>query len=217
MIPVEEFQRHLVSYYNSAWIFIVIAQVLAIASIVLALKKTRFSDKIISFCLAYLWLLDGIVHQLILGTFPPGQKYTIVILFTLQGILFLFFGVFKSSLSFHFEGSIFSIVGVLFVLYSMSIYPILAALFGHPIPKGPIVGVICPSTIFTFGMLLWTKRGMSKIAWIVLLAIPLIWAVVGGLLAVVHWQIWEDIGLVAAGIIGTLMLLFRSKEYKPEK
>ena len=207
MIPAAEFKKHIMEYSLQVWPLLLVAYILAIISVILIFRKKNISDKIISSTLAYLWLLDGIVHQWILGTFPPSQKYTIVFLFSLQGILFLIYGVLKPSISYEFKRGPYSVLGIFFILYSLVFYPVIGFLTGFGFPEGPVMGLICPTTIFTFGILLFTTPKFPKF----LLIIPFVWAFWGGVLAIVFWHVWGDIGLVSAGVTGTLLLGFRKK------
>lgn len=60
----------------------------------------------------------------------------------------------------------------------------------------------CPTTIFTFGLLLLT-RGPVPLR---LLVIPLLWALVGAS-AALHLGVREDLGLVVTGLVATALLL----------
>jgi len=59
----------------------------------------------------------------------------------------------------------------------------------------------CPTTIFTFGILLCA--GGNRLA---VLVIPLLWSVIGGSAAVL-WQVPQDYGLIAAGILSLISLI----------
>ena len=62
------------------------------------------------------------------------------------------------------------------------------------------------TTIFTFGILLWTRSKLPKI----LLGIPLLWSTIG-FSGAVSLGIREDIGLLVAGVAGTTMIVIRDK------
>lgn len=67
---------------------------------------------------------------------------------------------------------------------------------GHQYPRTPIFGVApCPTTIFTFGILLAAER----LHWYLYL-IPLLWAFIGTSAAFVL-GVREDFGLAAAAIV----------------
>jgi hypothetical protein len=98
------------------------------------------------------------------------------------------------------------VVGTIFVAYAMIVYPILGTMTGHAWPYAPIFGVApCPTTIFTFGLFLWTVRKFSN--WI--LVIPFIWSLIG-FSAALQLGVPEDNGLVIAGVIGSAMVFVRN-------
>jgi hypothetical protein len=90
----------------------------------------------------------------------------------------------------------------------MAIYPVLGSLFGHTYPRAPMFGVApCPATIFTFGMLLWATKPVPAY----LLAIPLLWALIG-LNAAISLRVPQDYGLAVAGVFGTVLVLVQNRE-----
>ena len=55
------------------------------------------------------------------------------------------------------------VVGGLFLLYALAIYPLLGWLSGHTYPRSPSFGLTpCPVTIFSVGLLLWTTGRVPK-------------------------------------------------------
>jgi hypothetical protein len=92
-------------------------------------------------------------------------------------------------------------------LYSFVIYPILGYLFGHVYPKNPTFGLPCPTTIFTFGLLLWTDKIVPKYV----LVIPSIWSLIG-FVAALFLGIKEDYGLLIAGVLGSILILIRDRK-----
>jgi hypothetical protein len=88
----------------------------------------------------------------------------------------------------------------------MLIYPVLGHFLGHTYPRSPTFGLPCPTTIFTFGLLLWTGRGFPKY----LLAIPAIWSMIG-FFAALQLGVLEDVMLLMTGLVATLMILYRDK------
>jgi hypothetical protein len=65
----------------------------------------------------------------------------------------------------------------------------------------------CPTVIFTFGLLLLTSTRIPKY----LLLVPLAWSITSGISAPLNFGIYEDFGLVAAGVIGTGLLIWRDR------
>ena len=98
-------------------------------------------------------------------------------------------------------------VGWAFVVYAMVVYPIIGALSGHGYPNSPAFGLVpCPTTIFTFGLLLWSDRKVPKY----LLVLPFVWSLIG-FTAALTLGIREDYGLLVAGLVGTAMLIWRDE------
>jgi hypothetical protein len=116
--------------------------------------------------------------------------------------------VVKERLSFLIKKNIFTMLGGIFILYAMILYPILGSLGGHGFPRSPSFGVApCPATIFTIGILLWTDKKVAKYFWI----IPLLWSLIG-FIAALKLGIIEDIGLLIAGITGSILLWYRDRK-----
>jgi hypothetical protein len=93
------------------------------------------------------------------------------------------------------------------IVYAMIIYPILGTLLGHGYPRSPSFGVApCPTTIFTFGLLLLTSARVPKS----LLVIPFLWSLLG-FTAAFLLGVPEDIGLLVAGFLGVALLFWRDR------
>ncbi len=206
----DEFFDVFEDYNNDVWPIQVILYSIGILALLLAFKKTKYfveySDRVIVGILAFLWLWMGIIYHWIYFTDINNSAYLFGGLFIIQGILFLLLGVVKQDLSFNFELSIYSIVGAIFILYGLVIYPILGYLLGHEYPRAPIFGVPCPTTIFTFGLLLWTDKKFPYY----ILVIPLTWSFIG-FTAAIFLDVLQDTMLLIAGILGTAMIVYRDK------
>src|SRR4030042_5004226 len=130
--------------------------------------------------------------------------------YVLQGVLFLLIGTILGRLSLRVNYKPLPILGVCFILYAMVIFPPLGLAFGHSYPRVPLFGVSpCPTTIFTFGILLWTTKSVPAY----LLVIPLLWSIVG-MTAAVNLRVPQDYGLVVAGVLGTLLILIQDRKGK---
>jgi hypothetical protein len=64
----------------------------------------------------------------------------------------------------------------------------------------------CPTTIFTFGILLWTIKKVPAY----LLVIPFLWSIVG-ISAAINLRVPQDYGLVVAGFLGTILILIQNR------
>lgn len=194
------------NYNQSVWPFQIILNLLAIGVLVLVLKPLPSSNKMIAAILAFFWLWIGIAYHLAFFSAINPAAYFFALANVLQGVAFLFFGVFKSRLAFRYQTNIFGIIGALFVLYALIVYPVLGYSLGHVYPKSPTFGLPCPTTIFTFGILLWTDAKIPR----VVLIIPLFWSLIG-FSAALTLGIREDIGLLVAGVVGLALILIRDK------
>jgi hypothetical protein len=76
----------------------------------------------------------------------------------------------------------------------------------HVYPQSPTFGLPCPTTIFTFGLLLLTDKNVP----IAVLMIPFVWSLIG-FTAAFSFGIWEDTGLLVAGLVGTALLVIRNR------
>ena len=99
------------------------------------------------------------------------------------------------------------IPGGMFLIYALVIYPALGYWLGHRYPAAPTFGLPCPTTIFTFGMLLWTNRRVP----LYLLPIPFAWSLIG-ISAAMSLGMTEDYGLLVAGLVGASLIILRDTQ-----
>jgi hypothetical protein len=203
----EQFLTVFEQYNQAVWPFQVLLNLLALCALILSTRRIGYSDKIIAGILAFFWLWIGIAyHLMFFSSINPAAK-VFGILNILQGLVFLYFGILKSRISFRYRTDIYGITGSLLILYALVIYPMLGYFLGHVYPKAPTFGLPCPTTIFTFGLLLWTRGKMPK----AILVVPFLWSLIG-FSAALTMGIREDIGLLVAGIAATALLIIRDKK-----
>lgn len=194
-------------YNDSVFPIQIFFYIIAFIAVYFAIYPNSKSSKIINGVLAFFWLWMGIVYHLIFFTEINIAAYIFGILFIIQGILFLTTGIFKSKLIYKFQGNVYGLVGLVLIVYSLIVYPILGYFIGHEYPFAPTFGLPCPTTIFTFGMLLLSNKKFPAI----ILIIPFIWSVIG-FMAAINFGILEDTGLLIAGLLTVLMLLIRNRK-----
>lgn len=193
--------------YNTTFFPVqILFYLLACAVIFFSVKRTHHADQIINGFLGFFWLWMGIAYHLLFFTAINKAAYAFGGIFILQGLLFFYYGVVKQKLSYHFTPSISGVLGVILVTFALAIYPLLGHSFGQVYPEVPTFGLPCPTTIFTFGILLWSERTFPKI----ILVIPLGWSLLG-FSAALTLGIKQDIALVIAGILATVVLLFQKQ------
>ena len=203
---VEQFFGVFRAYNTAIWPAQVAAYSLAAFVVVLMLRRSAVGDRIVAAVLAGFWLWTGIAYHTVYFSRINKAAYAFGALFVIEGLLLLVFGTVRPRGSFRFRVGIWSLIGAALVLYAAVIYPLLGVLFGHLLVEIPWLGVTpCPTTIFTLGVFLSAVGRRLAV-----LAIPLLWSVVGGNAAVLL-QVPQDYGLIAAGILGLLHLLMRAR------
>ena len=199
---------HVFERYNTViWPMQLIAYGLGGGAVALSLLRSRYADMSIGGILALFWLWIGILYHL---TFfseinPAARGFGLA--FIAQGLLLQWEGVLRRRLSFQLRPSGPGVLGALLVIYAMVIYPLINHLAGHGYPRSPSFGVTpCPATIFTFGLLLWTRQRVPKY----LLVIPTLWAAVGTV-AALSLGVYADLGLTAAAAVAVPAIVLKDR------
>jgi hypothetical protein len=207
----EEFLLVLEGYNLAIWPLQIIAYVLIALVLFLSFKQTKYSSKIVISVLSLFWLFNGIVFSFIFWSPSHFFGYSFGALCVIQGFLFLY-SMKGSDITIGSLDKINTSIGILFVIYAGIGYQTVGYFLGHIYPKFFPAGLVpCPTTIFTFGIFLIIN---NKIA-LHLYVIPLIISI-GGFLAAYN-GIYEDVGLILAGILGTILLIRKGSEVKREE
>jgi hypothetical protein len=176
---------------------------LALAAVFYAIKKTRWSSIIVMTILSFLWIWMGLVYHISYFTAINKLAYLFGAAFILQAGLL---GYYANKLDFKFPTDTYGLIGSLMIFFSMAVYPSIGYLAGHVYPHAPTFGVPCPTTIFTFGILLLTDKKCH----LILLTIPGLWSLIG-LSAALNLGFYEDFGLIISGGLAITMLVVRNK------
>ncbi len=204
----EQFLEVFGKYNLDVWPMQILLYFLGIAAFILTVFRLKNSASYINGILAFMWLWMGIAYHW--WHFAPVNPaaYLFGILFVLQGLIFLWFSIFRRDrLIYKFDLSLSGIAGILFLLYAFLIYPRLSEHFGHSYPQSPTFGLPCPTVIFTFGILLFAEQTFPKFV----AFIPFLWSLIG-FSAAISLGIKEDIGLIVAGIFGLILLFFKFRQ-----
>ena len=204
---VDQFLDVMGQYNLAVWPLQIVFNLLAVLIIFFLIRKTKFSDKFISGGLGFFWLWIGLAYHLSFFTTINKAAYLFGAFFVIQGLVFIYFGFFKQILIFELRSDWIGILGIIFITYALIVYPILGLYFGHTFPYNPTFGLPCPTTIFTFGVLLFT---IKKIPWYLIL-IPFLWSLIGTS-AAINLTIYEDFGLGIAGVLGFVLVLLTNKK-----
>ena len=194
------------NYNLSLWPAQILFYVLALVAMVMVIKNGPQSDRIVFAILAFFWIWMGLVYHILFFSAINRAAYLFGAVFIAQGILFLYQGSVRQNIRLRFILDAHGVIGIVLILYALVVYPLFGHLMGHVYPGTPTFGVPCPTTIFTFGILLFS---LNRIPWFCVL-IPLLWSLVG-FSAALNLSIKEDFGLVIAGILSAVILLI----YKP--
>ena len=206
---LEQFLDIFRQYNISVWPIQVVLVILAITATYFSIFKKSYSDKIIVSILAFLWLWIGIVYHLIY--FSSINKAAIVFgsLFIIQSLLFFYFGIIKNKLIFQFNLNKYGVTGIALVVFALIVYPLLGYWLGHVYPASPTFGLPCPTTIFTFGLLLFSSSRVP----LTVIIIPAIWSIIG-FSAAASLGMKEDTGLLIAFLICTIMTIYKNMRLK---
>ena len=149
--------------------------------------------------------MGGVYHMLFFSTINEAANI-FGLLFILQGILFLRYG-FITSQTFELKKDSYGIAAAILIIYALFIYPAIGYYYGHIYPYSPTSGLPCPTTIFTFGILVLSKQRLP----FYILIIPFIWAIIGFSTAL-KLGIYEDSGLMISAILLSVLNLIKQKK-----
>ncbi len=203
---LEKFLLTLENYNLDIWPLQIVSYILGIAVIVLAVKKTRLSNRVISLILSFFWLWSGIVFCILYWN--KSFKFALIfgILLIIQGLIFIY-SFLKQNISFSYTWNRYSAIGILLIFYAMIAYFLIGLFIGHTYPQSFPFGLVpCPTTIFTLGILLWTDKKVPKH----IIIIPALLSLVG-IIALIK-GIYEDIGLLVLGLSAALLIFLRDKK-----
>ena len=205
---LEELLLVLESYNLFIWPLQIIVYVLIVLVLFFSLTPTQYSAKIVSAILSFFWLFTGIVFCFIYWVPNHIFGYIFGIFCVLQGLLFLY-SIRRSDITIGSSDKTYKLIGILFVLYAIIGYQIFGYYLDHIYPKFFAAGLVpCPTTIFTLGIFLIINKSIPIKYFVIPLMISL-----GGFLAAYN-GIYEDIGLVIAGILVTILIVKRNSQAK---
>lgn len=190
------------SYNEAVWPLQFILALVAITMVTAVLRFPERAGRIVSAGLALLWCWLALgYHLAFFWTINPAAPLFAAISLAGAGA-FLWLGIFKSSLRFQAGMDARKIAGLAVIIFALAAYPAIGALLGHHYPAAPTFGLPCPTTIFTFGILLMATRPLPRM----LLLAPMTWAIIGAF-AAFSLGATQDLSLVVMLGLGAIMLL----------
>ena len=196
-----EFFPVLEQYNQDFWPLQVLAFVLALAIVLLSVKNTKWKTRVIFSLLAFFWLWTGLVFCLLYWGPNYIYAYFFALIFTIQGGFFIKQSI-QPSFNFTFKIGFRSTIALLLLVYAMLGYQILGIALDHIYPRFFSVGLVpCPTIIFTLGLFLLANKKIPNY----LLILQIIGAF--SLVIAVFSGIYEDIGVLIAGIVAIILIL----------
>ena len=194
-------------YNEAVWPAQPLFYALAAVVVGLALRPAARSGRIAGGVLAFFWAWMGVVYHWGFFSGINPAAYLFAAAFAAEAVLLLDAGVLRPRLSFRARGDAPGIAGAVLVAYALVLYPLLGYAAGQVYPRTPTFGLPCPTTIFTFGVLLWAEGRVP----VRVMVIPVLWSALGASAALSH-GIAQDYGLVAAGLAGAALVLRKNAE-----
>ena len=198
---VEVFKNYNETVFPAQLIFYVILVVLGL----LLWRRQHAASGSIAYALAFFWFWMGIVYHITFFADINKAAYAFGGLFIAESLLFVWL---SGTLSFKLNSDGYNVVGYLLIFYSLIGYPLVGYSIGHVYPLSPTFGLPCPTTIFTFGLLLLNDKKVP----VVLFIIPFLWALIGTS-AAFSLGFYEDVGLFIAAVVAVPMIWVRNKKF----
>jgi len=201
---IRQFLEVFKSYNQAIWPSQLVFLLLALIAVFIIIWKPMVSGKIIPIILALLWLWGGVYHLLF---FPAINEAANIfgLLFILQGILFLRYGLLASQV-FELKKDVYGITAATLIAYALVAYPVIGLYAEHTYVYAPTFVLPCPTTIFTFGILVLSRRRLP----LYMLLIPFAWAITG-FAAALKLSIYEDTGVIISAILLSISNLIKHK------
>lgn len=205
----EQFLHVFTNYNQSIWPMQIFFILLAVICVILIFRNSNYTNTIVTLILAFFWLWMGLVYHIIFFAQINPAAYVFGALFIFESILLLYYGIIRKEIKLFYNKDIYSYSGIVIIIFAIAIYPLIGFSVGHIYPASPTFGLPCPTTIFTIGILLFNKGKLP----VGLIVIPVIWSLIG-FTAALKLGIYEDTGLLIAGIVTVILAFYRRKNFQ---
>lgn len=205
----EQFLDVFVRYNDAVWPAPAVLMVLAIGAITYSVREWPQDGRRVSAILAVLWLWMAIVYHIAFFASLTRAAVLFALAFVVQSGLFAWLAMRPHTLGYRPRANAAGVIGAVLIAYALIGYPVVGYLVGHRYPAAPTFGVPCPTTIFTFGLLLWSTGPFARR----LAMVPALWAIVGSS-AAANLGMTEDLGLLVAALCA-VPLIFAPRRSAP--
>jgi hypothetical protein len=201
----EQFFAVFASYNEAVWPAQLVLALAAAAVAMVTWRRPGLGARVAPAFLAVLWVWSGVAYHL--AQFARINPIANLFggLFVVQGFLFAWAWR-RGELRFASPSGSLRLVSAAAVVYALVLYPVLGAALGHRYPAAPTFGAPCPSTIFTFGILLWAQPRVP----LRLVVIPALWAVLTAPMAL-GWGVWQDAAMPLIAVVAVVALARRNR------
>lgn len=201
----QQFFEVIAAYNVAVWPAQFVLTLLAVAMVVLVIHGPERAGRLVSYGLALLWAWMALAYHLAFfwSVNPAAPLFAAISL--AAAAAFAWLGGVRGGLQFRKGLSATAITGLVVVMFALAGYPAIGEYIGHRYPAAPTFGLPCPTTIFTFGILLMAAPGLRK----AMVVAPLAWAVIGST-AAFALGVTQDLGLVVVAVLGVYLLVRRA-------
>jgi hypothetical protein len=185
---LEQFYGVFRDYNEAVWPAQLFLVLIALASIMLALRPRRWSGAGVSAILGLLWAWIAVAYHLSFFTRISPAAYVFAAVSMAGAAVFIWQGVIRRRLQFEWMPGMRAYVGAALMVFALVAYPVWSAYAGHRYPATPTFGLPCPTTIFTVGLLAFAVPPTPRSP----LVVPMLWCFVAPRLRfpLVCSQIW---------------------------
>ena len=207
---VEHFYSVFVQYNDAIWPMQIVLYLVGFGAVLLLLREGRDQSRIISAVLALLWVWAAATYCFMFFTAISRSGWVIGSVLLAGGLWMVWVGSVKNEIRFQVRGDLRGLVGWLLITYALIAYPLIGFAVGHRFPAMPTFGVPCPVTIFTVGMLMLTASPVPRSVFVA----PAVWGLFGGASATFQLGVYQDAGLLIAGVIALVAVILPFKSMR---
>ena len=205
----EQFLQVFANYNLTIWPLQILFILLAVICVILIFRNSAYTNAIVPVILAFFWLWMGVIYHIIYFSKINSAAYLFGGIFVLEAVLIIYFSIVRKKIELVYNKDIFSYTGIALIIFAIAIYPLIGFFFCLIFPASPTFGLPCPTTIFTFGILLFNKGKLP----VGLIIIPVIWSLIG-FTAALKLGIYEDTGLMIAGMLTVILTFYKRKNFQ---